>query len=299
MATTTLELEPRNVRANGVGFSYLEMGPTDGPLALCLHGFPDHAHTWMWMLPVLAEAGFHAVAPWMRGYHPTGPAPGGFYHAGALGADANALHDRLGGDERAVVIGHDWGAVAAASAASSAPDRWRRVVTMAVPPGEIWVPHVVNDRRQIRRSWYIAYFQLPVLPERSLSADGFARLHHLWEAAWPPYRDHPRFRDAFHRTISAPGTLDAALGYYRALVRPTRRSRRYREEQRAAWRIPRQPLLHLHGSGDGAVGADQAERARGRLAPGSRIEVLDRARHWVHLDRPDHVHDLVLGFLSA
>lgn len=291
----TLDLEPRRVRANGIDVAHLELGPADGPLALCLHGFPDHAHTWTYLLPALAAAGFHAVAPWMRGYHPTGLAPGGIYQAGALGADANALHERLGGDGRAVVIGHDWGAVAAHSAASSAPDRWRRVVSMAVPPAETWVPHVVTDLTQVRRLSYIAYFQLPVLPERSLTEGGLARIHHLWEAAWPPYREHPRFREELHRTLSAPGTIDAALAYYRALIRPTRRSRRYRYEQRAAWKVPPQPTLHVHGAGDGAVGADQTVRARDELA---QVEVLDGARHWVHLDHPERVADLVLGFIG-
>lgn len=296
---TTLGLSPSRIRANGLDVAYLQMGPQDGPLALCLHGFPDHAHTWMFLLPALADAGYRAVAPWMRGYHPTGLAPGGFYQAGALGADANALHEQLGGDARAVVIGHDWGAVAAYSAASSAPDRWRRVVSMAVPPGETWIPHVPRDPDQVRRSWYIAFFQLPLLPERFLTDGDLARIHHLWEAAWPPYREYPRFREALHRTFSAPGTIEAALAYYRALVRPTRRSRRYRSQQRAAWRIPPQPLLHIHGARDGAVGADQADRARALLSRGSRVEVLDGARHWVHLDRPDHVRELVLGFIRG
>lgn len=299
VATTTLDLEPRAVRANGVGFAYLQTGPEDGPLALCLHGFPDHAHTWLYLLPALADAGFRAVAPWMRGYHPTGPAPGGFYGAGALGADANALHERLGGDDRAVLIGHDWGAVATASAASSSPHRWRRVVTMAVPPATMWAPRVATDLEQVRRSWYVGFFQLPLLPERFLREDDLARIHHLWEAAWPPYRDHPRFREALHRTLSADGTVDAALAYYRALVRPTRRSRRYREEQRAAWRVPPQPTLHVHGAGDGAVGPARAELARPMLSSGSRVEILDGARHWVHLDRPDDVRELVLGFIAG
>lgn len=296
---TTLDLAPRRVRVNGVELAYLQLGPEDGPLALCLHGFPDHAHTWMYLLPALAEAGFAAVAPWMRGYHPSGLAPGGFYQAGALGADANALHERLGGDGRAVVIGHDWGAVAAHAAASSEPRRWRRVVSMAVPPATMRPLRVLTDPAQVRRSWYIAFFQLPVLPERFLTDDDLASIHHLWEAAWPPYRDLPRFREALHRTLSAPGTIDAALAYYRALVRPTRRSRRYRREQRAARQVPPQPLLHLHGAGDGAIGADRAERARPLLAPGSRVEVLEDARHWVHLDHPDRVRDLVLGFVRG
>src|SRR5205807_4960328 len=119
---------------NGVEFAYLEDGPPDGPLALCLHGFPDSAHTWRHLLPELAAAGFHGVAPWMRGYGPSAVPADGRYQTGALVADATALHAALGGDDRAVLIGHDWGAVATYGAASFAPERWQRVVAMAVPP---------------------------------------------------------------------------------------------------------------------------------------------------------------------
>jgi pimeloyl-ACP methyl ester carboxylesterase len=120
------------VAANGLEFGLLEAGT--GPLALCLHGFPDSAHTWRHLLPALAEAGFHAVAPFMRGYAPTAVPDDACYSIGALVADAVALHQALDGDGQAVLIGHDWGAEAANGAAALAPDRWRRVVTLGVPP---------------------------------------------------------------------------------------------------------------------------------------------------------------------
>jgi pimeloyl-ACP methyl ester carboxylesterase len=99
------------VTANGVQFSYFEMGPPDGPLALCLHGFPDSAHTWRFLLPELAAAGFHAVAPFLRGYAPSAIPSDGRYEVGTLARDANALHAALGGTDDAVIIGHDWGAL--------------------------------------------------------------------------------------------------------------------------------------------------------------------------------------------
>ena len=86
------------INANGLDFAYLEAGPSDGPLALCLHGFPDAAPTWNPLLAALGDAGFHAVAPWLRGYAPTQIPADGAYGVGALERDANALHDALGGD---------------------------------------------------------------------------------------------------------------------------------------------------------------------------------------------------------
>jgi pimeloyl-ACP methyl ester carboxylesterase len=106
------------VNTNGLWFAALVEGPEDGPLGLCLHGFPDSAHTWRYLLPDLAEAGLRALTPWMRGYAPTA-VPDGSYGVRALTADACALHEALSGDERAMLIGHDSGAFAAYGAATS------------------------------------------------------------------------------------------------------------------------------------------------------------------------------------
>src|SRR5215469_11765710 len=115
------------VQANGLEFGLLEAGA--GPLALCLHGFPDTAHTWRHLLPALAGAGFHAVAPFMRGYAPTAVPGDGAYQVGALAADAVALHDVLDGGGDALLLRPDWGAEAAYGAAAHAAERWRRLVT--------------------------------------------------------------------------------------------------------------------------------------------------------------------------
>ena len=149
-------LRRRSVEANGIEFGILEVG--SGPLALCLHGFPDSAHTWRYLLPELAQLGFRAVAPFMRGYAPTGLAPNGAYQFGALVADVIALHDALGGDERAVLIGNDWGAEAAYGAASLAPERWRLLVTIAVPPLAL-DERLFSDYDQLKRFFYLFFMK--------------------------------------------------------------------------------------------------------------------------------------------
>ena len=110
-----------SVTANGVDFAYLHAGDPAAPLALCLHGFPDSAHGWRHLLPALADAGYHAVAPFQRGYAPTAVPADGRYQSGVLGVDANALHEALGGGADAVIIGHDWGASGTHAAAVLAP----------------------------------------------------------------------------------------------------------------------------------------------------------------------------------
>src|SRR5882724_11812032 len=112
------------VNANGVRFATLEAG--DGPLVLCLHGFPDHARSFRHQLPALAAAGFRAVAPYMRGYAPTQAAPDGRYQSAVLAQDATELITALGYDS-AYVFGHDWGAMAAYGAAIIAPQRVKKL----------------------------------------------------------------------------------------------------------------------------------------------------------------------------
>src|SRR5580765_7671841 len=130
MAST--DITTGRVEANGLDFGYLEAGT--GPLALCLHGFPDSAWGFRHLLPALAAAGYRAVAPFQRGYAPTAVPADGRYQTGMLAMDAIGLHEALGGDGDAAIIGHDWGASGTYAAAVHAPERWRKVVTMAVPP---------------------------------------------------------------------------------------------------------------------------------------------------------------------
>src|SRR5216684_3069623 len=205
-------LRVRTVRANEIEFALIEAG--SGPLALCLHGFPDTAHTWRHLLPVLAGAGFHAVAPFMRGYAPSAVPGDGDYRVGALIADAVALHQVLGGDGDAVLIGHDWGAEAAYGAAAYAPDRWRRLVTLAVPPAAL-DPVLFNDYDQLRRFFYLFMFRDPAgLAEAVVAADGMAFLDRLW-ADWSPGYHPGEHLTHVKESLRSPANLAAAIAYYR------------------------------------------------------------------------------------
>ncbi len=290
----------RRVRANGVDFAYVEQGPADGPLALCLHGFPDHALTWKDLMPALAEAGWRVVAPWLRGYHPTGPAPGGFYHVGALVADAVALHETLGGDDRAVVIGHDWGSIAAGGAAAVAPRIWRQVVLMAVPPLAVIVRGLRRQPQALRRAGYLFFLQVPVLPERWLRRTGVLQLHELWTPGDPHYLREEDFRTALEATFEHEQTVPAALAYYRSLFNPIARSRRYLRHEWAAFAdLPPQPTLYLQGERDGSAWAQFFEATAHALPPRSRAELVAGTGHFLHLERPAEVNERVLDFLGA
>lgn len=290
-------VEHGTVDANDINFATLSLGPSDGPLALCLHGFPDTAHTWRHLLPRLAEAGYRAVAPFTRGYAPTGTAPDGVYQTGALAADANALHEALGGDDRAVIIGHDWGAPSAYGAAGSAPDRWRAVVGMAVPPGDALGTAFVTNLDQIQRSWYMFLFQHP-LADLLVPAADHALIARLWEQ-WSPGYDAEIDVANVRESLATPESVHAALGYYRATLGDGPRAERYDAAQRAAGAVPPQPTLYLHGANDGCIGADVFEVAAANAPDHVRFELIDAAGHFLHLEQPDVVNELVLDFLGA
>jgi pimeloyl-ACP methyl ester carboxylesterase len=296
------------VRANDLEFGLLEAG--SGPLALCLHGFPDTAHTWRHLLPALAGAGFHAVAPFMRGYAPTAVPGDGAYHLGALAADAVALHEVLGGDGDAVLIGHDWGAEAAYGAAAHAPDRWRRLVTLAVPPASL-DPVLFSDYEQLKRFFYLFLFRDPLgFADALVASDQMSFLDQLWHD-WSPGYDASEELVRVKASLRDPANLAAAIGYYRAAGAaggsggssgaaggPAGEVGRYAAEEQASGRQAPQPTLYLHGADDGCIGVELARGAERLLAPSSRMVVIEGAGHFLHLERPSEVNEHILGWIS-
>jgi pimeloyl-ACP methyl ester carboxylesterase len=282
---------------NGLEVAYLAAGD-EGPLALCLHGFPDSARTWRHLLPALADAGYRAVAPWLRGYAPTAVPADGRLQNGALVQDAVQLHEVLGGDGDAVVIGHDWGALAANGAAASAPDRWRKVVTAAVPPAGA-VAEGFLTYRQLRRSWYMFFFQNP-LADFAVQLDDLAFIDRLWEDWSPGYTESGDDRAAVKDALRDPANLAAAIGYYRHKLQPDLQVPELAAEEAAVSALPPQPHLYLHGVDDGCMGIEVAERASSYLTvEGSRVELVPGTGHFLHLEAPDVVNGIVLDFLAS
>jgi pimeloyl-ACP methyl ester carboxylesterase len=284
------------IAANGLDFAYLSDGPEDGPLALCLHGFPDSAHTWRYLLPELAAAGYRAVAPFLRGYAPTSVAADGRYQVGALVQDANALHEALGGGGDAVLIGHDWGALATYGAVAHQPQRWRRAVTAAVPPTAS-IGMSLLTYAQLQKSWYMFFFLSP-LAEAALPLDDYAFLGDLWRD-WSPGYDGAWDVARVKESIGDPERIVAAISYYRAMWDPTLQVPELADEQTAALLPTPRPTLYLHGRDDGCMLLSSMGSPLDFMAEGSRVEVIDDAGHFLHVERPDVVNRAILDFVTA
>jgi pimeloyl-ACP methyl ester carboxylesterase len=283
------------VSANGTDFSYLECGT--GKLALLLHGFPDTAQTWRHLMPLLADMGYRVVAPFMRGYAPSAVPSDGCYQTAMLARDANALHENLGGDSEAIIIGHDWGAPSCYGAAIDAPTRWHKVIGMAVPPTAALGMAFVQNLEQIKKSWYMFFFQHG-LADLVVGANNHAFIEMLWRD-WSPGYDTSVDLEFIRKSLADPKNLQAALGYYRATLGDGYRDPQLSELQnKMAASVPTQPLLYLHGANDGCIGVDVVESAK-KIAPANvRFEVVEAAGHFLQLEQPKVVNKLICDFLA-
>jgi pimeloyl-ACP methyl ester carboxylesterase len=291
------DIGQREIEANGIHFALHEAGPDDGPLVLCLHGFPDSAWTWRHLLPDLAAAGFHAVAPFMRGYAPTSLAPDGRYPMGALVADVVALHDALGGGADAALVGHDWGAPAVYGAAAFEPSRFRKIVTGAVPPTMSFMQALFTFT-QLKRSWYIFFFQTP-LADGAVAADNLAFIDGLW-GDWSPGYDASFDLAKVKESLGPPDRLGAALAYYRSMFDPSQQIPGLEAQQAASMQSVTQATLYYHGVDDGCLGSEAVTPAvLDYLGPGSRLLMVENAGHFAHLERPEVVNPAIVEWLTT
>lgn len=291
--------DQRRIDSDGVGIECLvsaSIDVVDRPLVVCAHGFPDTAHTWRHLVAALETDGFRVAAPFLRGYAPSDVPVDGCVQTGASSLDLIAIHRALDGDERAALVGHDWGASIAYGAAVHAPERWAKVVGLSVPPGGAMGHAFLTDTDQLKKSWYMFFFQHP-LADLVVPADDFAFIDMIWRD-WSPGYDATDDLALVKEALRDPAHLAAALGYYRAALSGMGVRDDLADVQAATGTPPPQPLLYLHGAADGCIGPEVAESARAMTGPGTTIEIIDGLGHFLHLEDPTTVNARILEFLA-
>ncbi len=273
------------VEANGLRFEVLEQGGGDR-LALCLHGFPEHAVSWRHQMPVLADLGYRVWAVNQRGYgRSSRPARVADYAMPGLLDDVAALVDASGA-KSLVLIGHDWGAMVAWHFAAARLRPLERLVIMNVPH-PLCFQAALKRWRQARRSWYIAFFQLPWLPERMLSANGGAAVRRMFARLALP----EEVMAVYVGQIVEPGAATAMLNWYRA-------ARLRGGRMPDLGRMIDVPTLLVWGEDDVALDLiclDGTERYVRDLT----VRRLPGVSHWVQQDAPDAVNQLLQDFLKS
>ncbi|HSP29855.1 MAG TPA: alpha/beta hydrolase, partial [Ilumatobacteraceae bacterium] len=283
----------RTIAVNGVE---LQVSVTNegGPkgLALLLHGFPELAFSWRHQIPALAEAGYEVWAPNLRAYAESSKAPKvSEYSIDALLADVAALIDAAGRDD-VTLIGHDWGAAQAWMFAIRRMRPLQRLVIMNVPHPAC-MQRELRSFRQLRKSWYIFFFQIPWLPEKLLCARGAKAIGNAFtKSAVDKSRFPPEVTDVYRHAALRPGAMRSMVNYYRAALRGFRKSA---SQELAVIEVP---TLMLWGLDDIALSKETTD-GTDQYVTDLTLRFLPDVSHWVQQDAPETVNAMLRAWLAG
>lgn len=264
----------------------MALGPTDGPVVILLHGFPEFWYGWHRQIEPLAAAGFRVIVPDQRGYNLSSkPAGVASYALSELVSDVIAIADQLG-QQRIFLAGHDWGAAVAWSAALLHPQRIAKLVVLNVPHPSVMHRFLMTQPRQMLRSWYMLFFQIPWLPETLFSEFNFrigARsLTRSSRAGTFTAEALAEYRAAW----SQPGALTAMINWYRAL---------FRFRAKFSDSTVRVPTRILWGERDAFLLPEMARKSL-RYCTDAELFTFADATHWLQHEEPARVSELLVEF---
>jgi pimeloyl-ACP methyl ester carboxylesterase len=284
-----MRYQEKQITTNGLNLHVVMAGPKKGRPVVMLHGFPEFWYGWRAQIPALAKAGYRVIVPDQRGYNLSDkPKGASAYRVDMLVQDIAGLADALG-YKQINLVGHDWGAVVAWAFALWHPERVRKLGILNVPHPAVMLRFLRRDPEQLRRSWYIFFFQLPWLPEYFLHQQG-------WRGVVRALRGSGRIHTFTNEDIaeykkawSQPGAMTAMLNWYRAAVR-------HRPKLPDDLQV-KVPTLMMWGMHDVALSHRMARPSLDYCADGKLIFFED-ASHWVQHDEAALVSQYLLEFLA-
>lgn len=287
-----MPIATRTIEANGFRFAMDEMGKGDH-LALCLHGFPESRFSWRHQLPMLAKMGYRAWAPDLRGYGETEPKPADVpaYMIDRLMEDVAALIDASGA-KSVTLIGHDWGAGLAWTFAANRVRPLERLVIMNVPHPGVFAEQIRRSPRQMLRSWYMFFFQIPGLPERLNTANDARAIRRAFVGmAVDKSRFPAEVLDRYALDARRPGAMTGMVNWYRAAAR-------HPGKLAGPWPRIETPTLVIWGEEDAALGLELLDGTDRRVADLT-IRRLPGVSHWVQQEAPEAVNAILAEWLAA
>lgn len=281
-------MDPEYIAANGIRLHVVQAGPDEGPLVILLHGFPEFSYGWRRQIPYLASAGYRVWAPDQRGYNRSDKPDGiAEYTLDSLAADVIGLIDAAG-QEKVFLVGHDWGAAVAWWVAAKYPDRLAKMVVLNVPHGAVMKKNLRHNFNQLRRSWYIFFFQVPWLPEFLARRQNWKMPAQALEESSRPGTFTKSDLDQYRQAWSRPDAYRSMLNWYRAIV----------QKPSTPPINPRitVPTLLIWGAQDRFLGRELAQPSID-LCDDGRLVFIEEATHWVQHEEPERVNGLIDAFL--
>ncbi len=279
----------KEIDVRGQRLAYFEQG--EGPLVICVHGYPDTAESFSPMVDALAQAGFRAVAPFLRGYHPSAAASDGDYSGITVGQDILALIEALS-ESTAAVVGHDWGALAAFSATMQGrPGIIAALVTLAIPHPRALKPSL----KSLWRARHFLTYQLRSRATRHLKANDYEHIDQIYRRWSPTWANNAAAIERAKTCFRRPGVAEAALGFYWSW----RSEQRHKKHRRTLSQRIRVPSLALGGRQDGALDPSLYQHTPEHYTAHYEWELLDGVGHFPHSEAPERVIPRVVAFLDA
>jgi len=282
------ELEETYITTNGIRLHTVMAGPQSGPPVVLLHGFPETWRCWIRQLPALVNAGCRVIIPDQRGYN-LSDKPKGIknYRISTLVDDIVGLIDALE-YEKVNLVGHDWGAVVAWTLANTYPERLHRLSIMNAPHPAVVKRFLQRDLEQLRRSWYIFFFQLPWLPEAGMRRGNWRGAEYALRGSGKIHTFTNEDIEKYKEAWSQPGAMTAMINWYRAAL----------QYQPPVLKDPciKVPTLMMWGMQDFALSHRMARPSMDYVDEGNLI-LFPEATHWVQRDAADEVNHYLIDFL--